>query len=113
MRPQSIRRLGLASLLGALATLGATSAQADTAGAACDAATLSCSVGTSALTAKIKNQLPTVIDSGMMDKGKIKVRTRFTIDPVKTGGDPLISVDMPKGALVKATWNEKGFVNLA
>ena len=111
MRPQSFRRFGLASLLGAVAALGATSARADVANGACDPAALTCSVGTSALTAKITNQLPTVIDSGMMDKGLIKVRTRFTIDPVK-GADPLLSVNMPKGALIQATWNEKGFVNL-
>jgi MYXO-CTERM domain-containing protein len=113
MRPQAFRRLGLASLLGAVATLGAANASADvTGGAACDAASLACATGTASLSAKITNQLPTVIDSGNMGSGKIVVRTRFTIDPVK-GGDPLIAVDMPKGALVKATWNEKGFVNLA
>ena len=115
MRPQALRRLGLASLLGAVATLGAGSASADTtspASAACDTASLTCSTGTAALSAKITNQLPTVIDSGNMGSGKIQVRTRFTIDPVK-GADPLIAVDMPRGALVKATWNEKGFVNLA
>jgi len=115
MRPQALRRAGLASLLGAVAALGATSASADvtgSSGAACDAASLTCSVGTAALNAKITNQLPTVIDSGNMGSGKIQIRTRFTIDPVK-GTDPLLAVDMPRGALVKATWNEKGFVNLA
>ncbi|HSO36476.1 MAG TPA: MYXO-CTERM sorting domain-containing protein [Labilithrix sp.] len=113
MRTQAIRRLGLASLAGAVATLAAASASADVSGStACDAASLTCSVGTAALNAKITNQLPTVIDSGNMGSGKIVVRTRFTIDPVK-GADPLLAVAMPKGALVKATWNEKGFVNLA
>ena len=111
MRLHSFRRVGLASLLGTVAALGSTSARADVANGACDTAALTCSVGTSALTAKITNQLPTVIDSGMMDKGLIKVRTRFTIDPVK-GADPLLSIDMPKGALIQATWSEKGFVNL-
>ena len=114
MRLQALRRLGLASLLGAVAALAATRASADVTSpaAACDAASLTCSVGTAALKAKITNQLPTVIDSGNMGSGKIQIRTRFTIDPVK-GTDPLLAVDMPKGALVKATWNEKGFVNLA
>ncbi|MDB5215049.1 MAG: hypothetical protein JWO86_2976 [Myxococcaceae bacterium] len=108
--PRTIARVGLASLVGSLATLGATRAHADTssATAGCDAASLTCSVGTSALRAEIKNQFPTQIDSGLMDKGLIKIRTRFTIDPV--GTDPLLAVDMPKGALVEASWSEKGFV---
>jgi hypothetical protein len=96
-----------------------TSAQADTAATtppvtpsapSCDAASGTCSVGTAALRAELRNQLPTKIDSGVMDKGLIKIRTRFTIDPV--AGDPLVAIDMPKGALVEASWNEKGFVNL-
>jgi hypothetical protein len=109
--PRTIARVGLASLVGSLATLGATRAHADTANAAdpgCDAASLTCSVGTAPLRAEVKNQLPTQIDSGLMDKGLIKIRTRFTIDPV--GSDPLLAVDMPKGALVQASWSEKGFV---
>ena len=108
--PRTIARVGLASLVGSLATLGATRAHADTASAAagCDAATLTCSVGTAPLRAEVKTQLPTQIDSGLMDKGLIKIRTRFTIDPV--GTDPLLAVDMPKGALVQASWSEKGFV---
>ena len=108
----SIARVGIASLLGALATFGAARAEADTAPATaspgCDAASLTCSVGSATLKAQVKNQLPTTIDSGVMDKGLIKIRTRFTIDPV--GTDPLISIDMPKGALVEASWSEKGFI---
>jgi hypothetical protein len=108
----SLARVGIASLLGALATFGASRAEADTAPAAapagCDVASLTCSVGTTALKAQVKNQLPTTIDSGVMDKGLIKIRTRFTIDPV--GTDPLIAIDMPKGAVVQASWSEKGFI---
>jgi MYXO-CTERM domain-containing protein len=104
----TIARVGLASLVGALATLGATRADAADAPPACDASSLTCSVGSAALKAEIKNQLPTTIDSGLMDKGLIKIRTRFTIDPV--GGEPLLAIDMPKGALVQASWSEKGFV---
>ena len=112
MRPQTIRCLGLASLLGAVASFGATSAQADVSGggAACDAASLTCSTGTAALNAKITSQFPTVIDSGEMSSGKIKVRARFTIDPVK--GDTLLGITMPTGAVIAASWNEKGFINL-
>ncbi len=112
---RSIARVGLASLLGSLAAFSATSANADTAPSSapgCDSAALTCSVGTAPLHADLKNQLPTIIDSGMMDKGLIKVRTRFTIDPVKGAAEPLVSVDMPKGALLKASWSEKGFIEV-
>jgi hypothetical protein len=119
MRPyRSIARVGFASLLGALAAVSGSNAQADTApttppaptAPSCDAALGMCSVGTAALHAELRNQLPTAIDSGVMDKGLIKIRTRFTIDPV--AGEPLVKIDMPQGALVQASWSEKGFVNL-
>jgi len=110
--PRTIARVGLASLVGSLATLGAATASADTAAApgtaGCDAASLTCSVGTAALRAEVKNQLPTPIDSGPMGPGLMQIRTRFTIDPV--GTDPLVAIDMPKGALVEASWSEKGYV---
>lgn len=104
---RSIARLGSAALLAALTSSFASSAEAAT---QCDPASLQCAVGTAALSAKITTPLPTQIDSGWMDKGKIKIRTRFTIDPVK--GDPLVAIDMPKGAVVEASWNEKGYVNV-
>ena len=104
---RSIARIGLASLLGALASLSATEASTDTAAAKCDPNTLTCSVGTAALKGHIKNKIASDIDSGWMDKGNIKIRTHFTIDPV--GTDPLVSVDMSKGALVQASWPEPGY----
>ncbi|MBX3191847.1 MAG: hypothetical protein KF819_32955 [Labilithrix sp.] len=104
---RSFSRAGLAALLASIATFAAAPAEA----APCDAASLTCSVGTAAsLKAQITQQLPTQIDSGWMDKGNIKIRTRFTIDPV--GQDPLMAIDMQKGALVEATWPEPGYVNL-
>lgn len=102
-----VARVGLASLLGAVAAFGANPAMA---AAPCDPGALTCATGTAALKAEIKTQLPTLIDSGMMDKGLIKIRTRFTIDPV--GSEPLLAVAMPKGALVEASWSEKGFVEV-
>jgi len=103
-------RAGLASLIGATGTLGAASAHAAAGDGGCDAVSLTCAVGTAALKAEIKTQLPTVIDSGYMEKGPFKIRTRFTIDPV--GSDPLLTVDMPKGAMVSASWSEKGFITV-
>src|SRR5438309_8333266 len=105
----SIRgKLIVASVLGAFASVAST-ASADTA-AKCDPNTLTCSVGTAALKGQIKNKIASDIDSGWMDKGNIKIRTHFTIDPV--GTDPLVSVDMSKGALVQASWPEKGMIEL-
>lgn len=95
--------VGIASLM-----LGASPAEA--ANTTCQAGAPNCSFGSTALHAEIKERLGTEIDSGWMDKGQIKVRTRFTIDPV--AGDPLLKVDMPKGATVVASWNEAGYVNL-
>ena len=84
-------------------------ARADT-GGPCDAASLTCTTGTAALSGAITQTLPAVIDSGDMVSGPLTIRTKLTIDP--TGTDALIAVDMPKGALLKATWTEKGFVNV-
>ena len=74
----SLARVGLASLVGALATFCASRAEAAN---PCDPTALTCSTGTAKLEARIKTQLPTQIDSGMMGTGPIKIRTRFTIDP--------------------------------
>jgi hypothetical protein len=101
---RTVARLGLASLIGLLAGLGATRAEA-----ACDTSSLTCSVGSGALSAQVKKRLGTEIDSGWMSKGPISVRTRFTIDPV--GDSPIVALDMPKGAAVEATWSD-GFIDL-
>lgn len=95
--------LGVATVASLLLAASQASAQ--------DVSAANKSGGSTTLHAEIKDRLPTEIDSGWMDKGLIKVRTRFTIDPVK-GGDPILVVDMPKGAAVEASWNEPGFINL-
>jgi hypothetical protein len=100
-----LARLSLASLIAACAGLTAQDANA-----ACDPSTLTCAVAGTALSAQIDERLPTEIDSGWMEKGSIKVRTRFTIDPVRNA--PLLAVDMPDGAMVEASWPEPGYVTL-
>lgn len=62
-----------------------------------------CVVAETALTGTIKEKLATQIDSGWLEKGPIKVRTKFTIDPPKD--EPLVSVSMPKGAVLEASWS--------
>src|SRR5689334_3782990 len=115
MNFRSIPRLGIAALLGTLATLATSSANADTAAggtsSSCDAASLTCATGkASGIKASLEKGLGTEIDSGWMEKGPIKVRTKFSIDPIK--GQPLLSVDMPGGAMVEASWPEKGQITL-
>jgi MYXO-CTERM domain-containing protein len=62
------------------------------------------------LRADLKSELPSQIDSGNMGTGNMQIRTKFTIDPV--GSDSLLSVDMPKGAVVQASWSEKGYIDV-
>jgi MYXO-CTERM domain-containing protein len=106
--------IALGSLLALAATFVASSAQADTAGGgeACNPSTLKCASGTAALTGKITTQLDSLIDSGWLEKGPIKLRTHFAIAALK--GEPLLSVNMPKGALVNAAWvpEEKGSITV-
>lgn len=102
---RSIARLGMASLIGALVASFGPRAEA-----ACEQGSATCSVGSGAVSARVKKRLGTEIDSGWMEKGSVKIRTRFTIDPV--GGEPIVALDMPKGAGVEASWPEKGFIDL-
>lgn len=101
---------GVASIA---AVLLGTASRADAAVTSCSEGSANCTVGTltSPLKAEIKDRLGTEIDSGWMSSGSIKVRTRFTIDPAKN--DPtLVTVDMARGAMVQATWTEKGFIDM-
>jgi MYXO-CTERM domain-containing protein len=109
MFSRSVARVGIASLLGMLATFGAVQAEA---ASSCDTSGLTCARGTTALRGAINSRLPTVIDSGVMEKGSVKIRARFTIDPVQ--GEPLFAIDMPRGAVVEASWtaSEKGTIAL-
>ena len=105
-----LSRFAVAGVLGTFAMLGETRAEA----AECDQSSWTCAVGTAPLTGSITKRLGTEIDSGEMTKKflgiPVSIRTRFTIEPVGTA--PLLKVDMPAGALVEATWPEKGFVSI-
>mgnify|MGYP001475721132 CR=1 FL=1 len=103
--------VGVASLLGLLTT----NARADVIvggapGAPCDPSGLACAVGSASLRGEIRTRLGTEIDSGWLEAGPAKVRTRVTIEP--PNGRPLATVEMPAGAVVEATWPEKGFLTL-
>lgn len=86
-------------------TFGASQAHADTTGAA--AAGSNASTGSAALKFESSQGLDTSIDTGYLGPSFAQVKAVIKIDPVKDGG-PLYSVDMPKGAVVQASWaNDK------
>jgi MYXO-CTERM domain-containing protein len=109
--------VGMVSLLGVLS--GCSAVEEETAGSdnalaqnqECSQST-SCVVAKTALKGQITEKLPTEIDSGWMTKGSMKVRTRFTINPPKD--EPLLTVDMPEGAQLEASWSpaQRGQITL-
>lgn len=101
---RSLVRVGVAVSIGSLAMATASVAKA---AVTCEQPSPTCSVGTSALSGTIAERLAGEIDSGWMDKGLVKIRTRFAIAPVK--GEPLFTAVMP-AAIVEASWSEKGSI---
>jgi hypothetical protein len=106
------RRTGLASLIVACGALFAIPAKADTAPSAprasCDPAALRCTTQAVALRGKIGQELgpDSEIDSGWLDQGLVKIRTRFSMQ-AGAHDEPLLLVDMPNGATVEASWSDK------
>lgn len=107
-------QFGVISAVAAGAMFVTTEAKADVSGASSP----NVSTGTAALKYEHNKALDTTIDSGVMEyKTKVfgadlkaGVRAVMRIDQVKNGG-PLFTVDMPKGAVLEATWaNDKRFV---
>ena len=80
-------------------TFVASQAHADTAAAGGS----NSSTGTAALKFESSQGLDTSIDTGYLGPSFAQVKAVIKIDPVKDGG-PLFSVDMPKGAVVEASW---------
>lgn len=81
-------------------TFAASQAHADTAGAT---GGTNSSTGSAALKFDMAQGLDTSIDTGFLGPKVAQVRAVVKIDPVKDGG-PLYSVNMPKGAVVEASW---------
>jgi hypothetical protein len=98
-------RLRVFSALFVIATLVAKTASAE-----CDQQSGTCAVGTAPLRGAVTKRLATEIDSGEINKSGVSVRTRFTIEPIN--GDPLVGIDIPYGALVEASWPERGTISL-
>jgi MYXO-CTERM domain-containing protein len=108
-----LRSIGVGAVLVGSLFAASRAHAADTgaqAGGPCDPGTLLCSTGTGSFTYQSKDRIFTDIDTGSQGSGRISVRARFSIDPV--GNEPSIVMDMTKGALVHATWPEKGYLTL-
>ena len=96
-------RVGMMMAVATGATFAASSAHADVASSGGP----NSSVGSAALKYDLTKGLDTTIDTGYrgFSGGGVtaQVRAVVKIDPVKDGG-PLFSVEMPKGAMVQASW---------
>jgi len=100
---RSATSLRTAFLMTAIATglsLSAAEARADVTAPGGAANT---STGTAALRYDFNQGLDTSFDTGFKGPSAVQVRAVVKIDPVKDGG-PLYRVDMPKGAVVDASW---------
>jgi MYXO-CTERM domain-containing protein len=93
-------RFGIMMAVATGTTFAATQAHADTSGAA---GGNNSSTGTAALKFESSQGLDTSIDTGYIGPSVAQVKAVVRIDPVKEGG-PLYSIDMPKGAVVEASW---------
>lgn len=101
--------LMIAATSGALLAAGEARADVST-----DANAPNVSIGTAALKYEHTKGLETSISTGMRGftagPVSVKVGASIKVDPVKNGG-PLFTVDMPKGAVVQASWaNDKKIV---
>ena len=96
-------RMGMIIAAAAGTTMVASEASAAT---SCFEDAADCSTGTSALKVEADRGLDTTIDSGWMGPSVVQARALIKIDPVKNGG-PLYTVDMPKGAVLEASWPDK------
>lgn len=94
-------RFGMMMAAVAGVSLASSQAQADTAGGPTGAT--NSSTGSAALKFEYNQSLDTSIDTGFIGPSVAQIRAVIKIDPVK-GGGPLYSIDMPKGAIVEASW---------
>jgi MYXO-CTERM domain-containing protein len=87
------------ALAAGVSTFAATEARADVA----DPGAPNSSIGTAKFKYDYTKGLDTTIDTGWLGPSAVQVRAVIAIDPVKNGG-PLFTVDMPKGAIIEASW---------
>ena len=92
-------RFGMMMAVATGISFAATQAHADTSNAGGD----NSSTGSAALKFDYNQGLDTSIDTGFIGPSVAQIRAVVKIDPVKAGG-PLYSINMPKGAVVNASW---------
>lgn len=95
-------RFGMMMAAVAGVSLASSQASADTAGG--PTGNPNSSTGSAALKFEYNQSLDTSIDTGFIGPNVAQFRAVIKIDPVKDGG-PLYSIDMPKGAVVEASWS--------
>jgi MYXO-CTERM domain-containing protein len=79
---------------------------------ACDPQSYDCSTGTAAMKYESRNGLGTSIETPWFpSSGMVQVKAQVAIDPVPNAG-PMVTIDMPKGAVLEATWPDKGYLTL-
>lgn len=108
MRSHTIRsavRFGIMTAVFAGATMASSAAHADVTNGQPPAqgGPANASQGSAALKFDYTKGLDTNIDTGWKGPSVAQVRAILKLDPVKNGG-PLFTVDMPKGAVVDASW---------
>lgn len=101
MRSQTIRNTARFGSIAAL--VGLTFASAEARAADVNTGGAYSSVGAAELKYEHSKGLPTSIETGFQATSYVQVNVGVRIDPVDKGG-PLFTVDMPKGALVEASW---------
>jgi MYXO-CTERM domain-containing protein len=97
-------RFGMMTAVAAGVSFAATAAHADvTNPGTSSGGAANSSTGTAALKYDYTKGLDTNIDTGWKGPKVAQIRAVMKLDPVKNGG-PLYTIDMPKGAIVEASW---------
>lgn len=102
-------RFGMMMVAATGVTFAASQASADVSSSPSPAGNNS-STGSAALKFEYNQALPTSIDTGFFGPSAAQIKALLEVKPVKDGG-PLFTVDMPKGAVIEASWsNDKKIV---
>lgn len=105
-------RFGMMTAVAAGVSFAASTAHADvTDPSASTGGPANTSTGTAALKYDYTKGLDTSIDTGWKGPSVAQVRAIMKLDPVKNGG-PLYTIDMPKGAVVEASWGNDKQIHL-
>ncbi len=109
MRSHILTKSGIAFALALPLVFAANDAKAL---GSCDDSSLDCSVGTAAMKYESRRSLGTTIETPWIpSSGMVQVKALVSVDPV-SGTAPLYTVDMTRGAVLEATWAEKGMLSL-